>query len=69
MDLQVTNISGHSKIKIMEGLEHNSNLMDKNSFIRLYNNDFLGEALGRPEQWLNNSFLRLNTLIKQLADD
>ena len=53
-------------MKIMESLDCNSNLLDKNSFIRLYNNDFLGEALGRPEQWLNNSFLRLNTLLKQL---
>ncbi len=69
MDLQVTNISGHSKMKIMESLDCNSNLLDKNSFIRLYNNDFLGEALGRPEQWLNNSFLRLNTLLKQLEND
>jgi len=44
-------------------------LLDKNSFIRLYNNDFLGDSLGRPEQWLNNSFLRLNTLLKQLTNE
>jgi len=69
MNLQETNISGYAKVQIMEDLEHKSNLLDKNSFIRLYNNDFLGEALGRPEQWLNSNFLRLNTLIKQLTNE
>lgn len=69
MNLQETNISGYAKVQIMEDLDHNLNLLDKNSFIRLYNNDFLGDALGRPEQWLNNSFLRLNTLIKQLTNE
>ncbi len=52
MDLQVTDISGHAKMKIIESLDCNSNLLDKNSFIRLYNKDFIGEALGSPEQWL-----------------
>jgi DNA polymerase-1 len=69
MNLQETNISGYAKVQIMEDLEHRSNLLDKNSFIRLYNNDFLGDSLGRPEQWLNNSFLRLNTLLKQLTNE
>jgi DNA polymerase I len=69
MNLSKVDISGNSKASILDGLTNNITLLDKNNFIQLYNNDYLGEALGYPESWLNNGFLKLNTLLKKLNNE
>jgi DNA polymerase-1 len=66
MNLIDTNISGNSKMEILKQLDSNIYSLSKNSFLKLYAEDFLGENLGNPEQWLDTSFLKLNTLIKKL---
>lgn len=66
MNLMETNISGNSKMEILNQLENNIFTLDKSSFISCYVEDFLGENLGNPEQWLDLNFLKLNTLTKQL---
>ena len=65
MDLKNPPISGELKLQITRLIEAPINLLSRNNFIIMYNDDQLGNAIQTPDLWLREHFTRLNILAKQ----
>ena len=65
MDLKNPPISGELKLQISRLIEAPINLLSRNDFIMMYNDDQLGNAIASPDLWLREHFIKLNTLAKQ----
>ena len=65
MDLKNPPISGELKLQITRLIEAPINLLSRNNFIMMYNDDQLGNAIKAPDLWLREHFVKLNTLAKQ----
>jgi len=65
MDLKNPPVSGELKLKIARLIEAPINLLSRNDFIIMYNDDQLGNAINIPDLWLKEHFIKLNTLAKQ----
>ena len=65
MDLKNPPISGELKLQITRLVEAPINLLSRNDFIMMYNDDQLGNAIASPDLWLREHFIKLNTLAKQ----
>ena len=65
MDLKNPPISGEIKLQIARLIEAPINLLSRNDFIIMYNDDQLGNAIASPDLWLREHFIKLNTLAKQ----
>ena len=65
MDLKNPPISGELKLQISRLIEAPINLLSRNDFIIMYNDDQLGNAIQIPDLWLKEHFIKLNTLAKQ----
>ena len=65
MDLKNPPISGEIKLQISRLIEAPINLLSRNDFIIMYNDDQLGNAIDIPDLWLKEHFTKLNTLAKQ----
>jgi len=65
MDLKNPPISGELKLQITRLIEAPINLLSRNNFIMMYNDDQLGNAIKAPDLWLREHFIKLNTLAKQ----
>ena len=65
MDLKNPPISGELKLQITRLIEAPINLLSRNEFIMMYNDDQLGNAIASPDLWLREHFIKLNTLAKQ----
>ena len=65
MDLKNPPISGELKLQITRLIEAPINLLSRNDFIIMYNDDQLGNAIASPDLWLREHFIKLNTLAKQ----
>ena len=65
MDLKKPPISGELKLQISRLIEEPINLLSRNDFIIMYNDDQLGNAIASPDLWLREHFIKLNTLAKQ----
>ena len=52
MDLKNPPISGELKLQITRLIEAPINLLSRNDFIIMYNDDQLGNAISAPELWL-----------------
>jgi len=57
-------MSGQIKLQIQEMFFKSINLLHRNDFIMLYNEDFMGNNLQNPDIWLKEHFLKLNNLAK-----
>ena len=65
MDLKNPPISGELKLQISRLIEAPINLLSRNDFIIMYNDDQLGNAIQIPDLWLKEHFIKLNTFAKQ----
>ena len=65
MDLKNPPVSGELKLKIARLIEAPINLLSRNDFIIMYNDDQLGNAINIPDLWLKEHFIKLNTFAKQ----
>jgi 5'-3' exonuclease len=65
MDLKNPPISGELKLQITNLIKAPINLLSRNDFIIMYNDDQLGNAISTPELWLREHFIKLNTFAKQ----
>ena len=65
MDLKNPPISGEIKLQITRLIEAPINLLSRNDFIIMYNDDQLGNAIQIPDLWLKEHFIKLNTFAKQ----
>ena len=65
MDLKNPPLSGEIKLQIARLIEAPINLLSRNDFIIMYNDDQLGNAIKAPDLWLREHFIKLNTLAKQ----
>jgi len=65
MDLKNPPISGELKLQITRLIEAPINLLSRNDFIIMYNDDQLGNAIASPDLWLKEHFIKLNTFAKQ----
>jgi len=65
MDLKNPPVSGELKLKIARLIEAPINLLSRNDFIIMYNDDQLGNAIKIPDLWLKEHFIKLNTFAKQ----
>jgi DNA polymerase-1 len=65
MDLKNPPISGELKLQIARLIEAPINLLSRNDFIIMYNDDQLGNAIATPDLWLREHFVKLNTFAKQ----
>jgi DNA polymerase-1 len=65
MDLKNPPISGELKLQITRLIEAPINLLSRNDFIMMYNDDQLGNTITSPDLWLREHFIKLNTLAKQ----
>ena len=65
MDLKNPPISGELKLRITRLIEAPINLLSRNDFIIMYNDDQLGNAITSPDLWLKEHFIKLNTFAKQ----
>ena len=65
MDLKNPPISGELKLQITRLIEAPINLLSRNDFIMMYNDDQLGNTIVSPDLWLREHFIKLNTLAKQ----
>ena len=65
MDLKNPPISGEIKLQISRLIEAPINLLSRNDFIIMYNDDQLGNIIQVPDLWLKEHFTKLNTLAKQ----
>ena len=65
MDLKNPPISGELKLQITRLIESPVNLLSRNDFIIMYNDDQLGNAIASPDLWLKEHFIKLNTFAKQ----
>jgi len=64
MSLKDPIMSGQIKIRISDLASRPTNLLHRNDFIMLYNNDYMGNNLQNPDIWLKEHFLKLNNLAK-----
>ena len=62
MSLKDPLMSGQIKIHINDLHARPMNLLHRNDFINLYNNDYMGTNLQNPDIWLTDHFLKLNNL-------
>ena len=65
MDLKNPPISGELKLQISRLIESPINLLSRNNFIIMYNDDQLGNAIQVPDLWLKEHFTKLNSIAKQ----
>ena len=65
MDLKNPPVSGELKLQISRLIEAPINLLSRNDFIIMYNDDQLGNAIQIPDLWLKEHFVKLNTFAKQ----
>lgn len=61
MDLKNPPISGELKRQIREIISRPIDLLSRNDFIIMYNNDCMGNALQIPDAWLTQHFVKLNS--------
>ena len=61
MDLKNPPISGELKRQIREMISRPIDLLSRNDFIIMYNNDCMGNALQIPDAWLTQHFVKLNS--------
>ena len=64
MSLKDPIMSGQIKIRISDLASRPTNLLHRNDFIMLYNNDYMGNNLQNSDIWLKEHFLKLNNLAK-----
>lgn len=62
MSLKDPLMSGQIKIHLNDLHDRPMNLLHRNDFINLYNNDYMGTNLQNPDIWLTDHFLKLNNL-------
>ena len=62
MSLKDPLISGQIKMQIMDLASRPTDLLHRNDFIMLYNEDYMGSNLKNPDIWLTDHFLKLNKL-------
>ena len=62
MSLKDPLISGQIKMQIMDLASRPTDLLHRNDFIMLYNEDYMGNNLKNPDIWLTDHFLKLNKL-------
>ena len=62
MSLKDPLMSGQIKIHLNDLHARPMNLLHRNDFINLYNNDYMGTNLQNPDIWLTDHFLKLNNL-------
>jgi hypothetical protein len=62
MSLKDPLISGQIKMQIIDLTSRPTDLLHRNDFIRLYNEDYMGNNLKNPDIWLTDHFLKLNKL-------
>ena len=62
MSLKDPLMSGQIKIQINDLYSRPINLLHRNDFIMLYNEDYMGNNLQNPDIWLTDHFLKLNKL-------
>jgi len=55
-------MTGQVKIHINDLYASQMNVLHRNDFINLYNNDYMGTNLQNPDIWLTDHFLKLNNL-------
>ena len=65
MDVKNPPVSGELKLRIQRLIEAPINLLSRNDFIIMYNDDQLGNAIKSPDLWLKEHFIKLNTFAKQ----
>ena len=65
MDLKNPPISGELKLQIQRLVEAPINLLSRNDFIIMYNDDQLGNAINITDLWLKEHFVKLNTFARQ----
>jgi len=65
MDLKNPPISGEIKLQISRLIKSPINLISRNNFVTMYNEDQLGKAIDMPDLWLKEHFTKLNTIAKQ----
>ena len=64
MSLKDPIMSGQLKVQISDLASRPTNLLHRNDFIMLYNEDYMGNNLQNPDIWLKEHFLKLNNLAK-----
>ena len=64
MSLKDPLISGNIKMQINDLSSRSINLLHRNDFVMLYNEDYMGNNLQNPDIWLTENFLKLNNLAK-----
>lgn len=64
MSLKDPLISGEIKLKILDMASTPTDVLHRNDFIMLYNEDYMGNNLQNPDIWLNEHFLKLNNLAR-----
>lgn len=64
MSLKDPIMSGQIKNQINDLSSRPINLLHRNDFIMLYNEDYMGNNLQNPDIWLKEHFLKLNNLAK-----
>jgi len=64
MSLKDPIMSGQIKTQISDLASRPTNLLHRNDFIMLYNEDYMGNNLQNPDIWLKEHFLKLNNLAK-----
>ena len=64
MSLKDPLISGNIKMQINDLSSRSMNLLHRNDFVMLYNQDYMGNNLQNPDIWLTENFLKLNNLAK-----
>ena len=64
MSLKDPIMSGQIKNQISDLASRPTDLLHRNDFIMLYNEDYMGNNLQNPDIWLNEHFLKLNNLAK-----
>ena len=62
MSLKDPLISGQIKMQIIDLTSRPTDLLHRNDFIMLYNEDYMGNNLKNPDIWLTDHFLKLNKL-------
>lgn len=64
MSLKNPIMAGQIKLHIQDLASRPTNLLHRNDFIMLYNEDYMGNNLQNPDIWLKEHFIKLNNLAK-----
>jgi hypothetical protein len=64
MSLKDPIMSGQIKMYIQDLANRPTNILHRNDFIMLYNEDYMGNNLQNPDVWLKEHFLKLNNFAK-----